>query len=302
MSIASEQRRLDDVEIYLSPKEWAIELTQEMRLYSSEQDFWTAITKENYQECLFIKPLSKLDQQALAAYPDKSDIEQRNELSQKLRTEFEELKIFICKLNGITEAMTDSIVLAAGFQASRLDNLLQEERFCKVTEAAATWIRRAESHGKAECILKMLRSLAYPPRASKIESVFSRLAKLMKNILALEAGLKLARDRYFDGHPILFRNIEDTLNGTIEFITSTVDRFNAFLSYHERAHVSMIRTKPGFIDVEEIIKRARATASLDILGVHGAYRWEIFRAQREDELRAALDVSRATRHKQRSAR
>ena len=124
MSLASGQRRLEDVEIYLSPEEWAIQLTQQMRLYSTEEDFWTAVTKETYQECLFIKPLSKFDQQAQAAYPDKSDINQRIELSQELRTEFQELKIFINKLNGITRNMTDSIALAAGVQDLRLENLL----------------------------------------------------------------------------------------------------------------------------------------------------------------------------------
>jgi hypothetical protein len=301
MSISSEQRRLDDVEIYLSPKEWAIQLTQRMRSYSNEEDFLTAITKEGYSECLFIKPLSKLDQQAQALYPDMSDIEQRNELSQKLRTEFQELRMFICKLNGIAEGMTGSIVLTAGFQASRLENLLQEDRFCRVTKAAATWIGRTESKGKAEFILRMLRSFAYPPNsASQIESVSNDLVKLMKNILALEAGVQLAQDLYFDGYPILFRNIEDILKESITFTTSTVERFNEFFSIHERAHLRDIQTTPGCIDVEATMKSAKEIANLDMLGVHGAYRCEIFRSRREDELKAAMDVSRATRHKQRS--
>jgi hypothetical protein len=301
MSIASDHRRLDDVEIYLSPKEWTIQLTQQMRLYPNEEDFLTAITKENYRECLFIKPVSKLEQQAHALYPDKSDISQRIELSQKLRTEFQELKIFICKLNGITEGMTGSIVLAAGFQGSRLENLLQEDRFCRVTKAAATWIGRTESKGKAEFILRMLRSFAYPPNsASQIESVSNDLVKLLKNILALEAGVQLAQDRYFDGYPILFRNIEEILKESIKFTTSTVERFNEFLSIHERAHLRDIQTRSGCIDVEAIMKSAKEIANLDMLGVHGAYRSEIFRAQREDELKAAMDVSRATRHKRRS--
>jgi hypothetical protein len=303
MSVASEHRRLDDVEIYLSPKEWSIQLTQQMRLYSNEKDFWTVITKESYRDCLFIKPLSKLDQQAQALYPDKSDITQRIELSQKLRIEFDELKIFICKLNGITQNMTDSVVLAAWVQDLRLENLFQENRFCRVAKAAAAWIKRTESHGDPESILRMLRTFTYLPNsASQIESFSNDLVKLMKNILALEAGLELAQDRYFDGYPILFLDIEDTLKTSIEFITSTVERFNEFFSMYERAHIRATQMKPGFIDVEAIMNEARATASLDILGVHGAYRWEIFRAQREDELRAALDVSRATRHKQRSAR
>jgi hypothetical protein len=128
--------------------------------------------------------------------------------------------------------------------------------------------------------------------------VSNDLAKLLKKLLTLEASLQLAQDRYFDGHPILFRNIENALKVAIEFITSSVESFNEFLSIHERAHIRAIQTKPGFIDVEAIMKEARETATLDILGVRGAYRWEIFRATREDELKSAMDVSRATRHKQ----
>jgi hypothetical protein len=120
----------------------------------------------------------------------------------------------------------------------------------------------------------------------------------MKNILAVEGGLQLAQNRYFDDHPILFRNIDDTLKETIEFMTSTIERFNEFFSIHERAHIRAIQKRPGCIDVEGIMKCAKATATLDILGVHGAYRWEIFRAKMEDELESAMDVSRATRHKQ----
>jgi hypothetical protein len=303
MSIASEHRRLEDVEIYLSPREWAIQLTQQMRLYSNEEDYWTAITKENYRDCLLIKPLSKFDQQAQAAYPDKSDIRQRIELSQKLRTEFQELKIFISNLNGITHHMTDSVVLAASEQSWRLENLFLENRFCRVAHAVVAWIRRTERDEEAEVILRMLTYFTYVPNsASQLESFSNDLVQLMKNILALEAGVELAQNLYFDGYPILFRNNEDTLKTSIEFIKSTVERFSQFFSMHERAHIRATQMNPGFIDVEAIMKEARAKASLDMLGARGAYRWEIFRAQREDELRAALDVSRATRHKQRSAR
>ncbi len=244
MSVASEHRRLDDVEIYLSPKEWAIQLTQQMRLYSNEEDFWKAIAKENYRDCLLIKPISKLDQQAQATYPDKSDISQRIELSQKLRTEFQELKIFICKFNAIIERNADIIIRVVGLAASQLEIQLQEDHFCSVANAAAACIKRTERHVEAESILRMLRSFAHLPNsASQIESFSNDLVKLMKNILALEAGVELGQDQYFDSHPILFRNIEDALNDTIEFATNTVESFNEFVPIHERAHIRAIQAK-----------------------------------------------------------
>jgi hypothetical protein len=295
MSIASQQRSLDEVEIYLTPKEWIIRLVQKMRSYPNENDFMKAIAKEDYRECLMTKPFVKLDQQAQSVYPGKhpANIKQRNELSRELRTEFQKLKSFIYCFNGIFEAKATSILMAAGLQDSRLENLLQKDQFYDVARGAASWIRRtAGDHGKASTILGILRCFAYMPNpASQIEPLANNLTMLMKNALAHEAALKLAQDQYLDGYSILFRNIEDLLMQAIEFTTITVERLQEFSSIHQRAHIRAIRAKPGLIDVELIMKHATSTATLDILEVHGAHRWEAFRTQMKNELKSDMEAS-----------
>ncbi len=303
MSIASQQRSLEKLEIYLSPKEWILRLVQKIRSCQNENDFRKAIAKEDYRECLMTKPFVKLDQQAQSVYPGKSspDIDQRIELSRKLQTEFQELSIFISRFNRIIEENAKSIMMAAALQDSRLENLLQKRLFCEVASGAASWIRRtARNHGeKAQSILGILRSPAYMPNpASQIERLSNNLAMLMKNALTHEAALKLAQDRYFDGHSILFRNIEDLLTQAIEFTTITVKRHEEFFSIHERAHIRAIREKPGLIDVERIMKDARRTATLDIFEVHGANRWEAFRTQMASEFKSEMEASGGTRDKQ----
>jgi hypothetical protein len=206
------------------------------------------------------------------------------------------LKIFICRLNGIIENKAETIMLAVRLQHSRLENLFQKHQFCRVAEAAAACIKRtAVSHREPPRILEILRSFAYTDPESEIESLSNDLAMLTKNTLAHEAALQIAQDRYFDGHSILFRNIEDALKQTIELTTSTVERLNAFFSIHERAHIRAIRERPGSIDVDAIMKDARKTATLDILRVNAPYRWEIFRATVEEELKSAMDISHTPR-------
>src|SRR6266478_10252967 len=134
MSIASQQRSVEELETYLSPKEWIIRLLQKVRSYPNEDDFFKAIAKEDYLECLMTKPFVKLDQQALSVYPGKHplNIKQRNDLSRELRTEFQKLRIFIYRFNRIIEENAKSILMAAGLQDSRLANLLQRDYFNEV--------------------------------------------------------------------------------------------------------------------------------------------------------------------------
>jgi hypothetical protein len=303
MSIASEHRRLDAIEIYLTPKEWIIQLADKMRLYPHEKDFWEAVLKEDCRECLLIKPFLKLDQQAQLVYPSKGrpDIDQRIELSHKLRTEFQELKIFIYRLNGIIENKAEQILLTAALQASRLQILILEDRFGGVAQAAAACIkRRTDEHRETPRILALLRSFAAASQTqgSQIGPLSENLVMFAKNILAHEASLQLAQDRYFDGHPILFRNIEDTLKETIKVTTNSLEEFNGFFSIHERVHVRAIRERPGLIDVEKIMKDARTDATLDILGLDRAHRWEIFRATTKDGLKSVMEASGGTSDKQ----
>jgi hypothetical protein len=64
MPISSEQKRLDKLETHLTPKELAIQLAQEIRWHASDEDFWKAWAKRELRESPFVKPFSRLAQQA----------------------------------------------------------------------------------------------------------------------------------------------------------------------------------------------------------------------------------------------
>lgn len=98
------------------------------------------------------------------------------------------------------------------------------------------------------------------------------------DICAHQAALRLAQDRYFDGHPILFWNIEDKLMRTMQFTKDVVERFNVCVKLGERANTETTPKSSELIDVEKMMSDAKENARLDILGETGddeAYR--IFR-------------------------
>ena len=176
MSIGAVNKRLDEIERHLSPKEWAIQLAEKMRQYPCEKDFWKAVVKEPSQECLLFKPLFRLDEQTRTDVPGKrrEDINERNEnerneLSHKRRAEFQQLKLFIASLNTIIKDKTQIIALEFALKASRIESLSQELLFCKLAQTAASWIRRmAKSGGEQQPeeqprVLWLLRTFAHLP-------------------------------------------------------------------------------------------------------------------------------------------
>ncbi len=56
---STNSKRLDNIELKLTPKQWAIRLADEMRRYASEEDL-KAIAKGTYRQSPYIKPFYAL--------------------------------------------------------------------------------------------------------------------------------------------------------------------------------------------------------------------------------------------------
>jgi hypothetical protein len=296
MSLAAAHKRLDEVEIYLSPKEWCIQLVEEIRKYPHEKNFWNAMAKLEYREFPWTKAFFNLSKQAAVRYPGKrrDDHSQRGQLERELRTEYHFLLNLIRRINEIVEPSAKGVISAMGVTAARLEDRILKDEFATVAKAGAAWIKRrvaedrrtrADGDRKTPVILKALRSFSEPSQASDsdLESWVNQLARLLKKSLALEASVKLAQDLYFDGHPILFRNVEETLQQAIDATTDAIEEFAVFLPLRDRIYIEVIRKKPGLLDVEEIAKGARQSATMDMLrerGVGEAVRWQVWRKSR----------------------
>jgi hypothetical protein len=307
MSVSSGQKQLNKLERLLTPKEWAIGLIEEMRAHLSETDFEKAVTGREYRECPWIKPFLKLSQQAEARHPGEhpEDIDQRYRYSLKLRTEFRALWIFIGTTNHIIRDGAHVTGLTTALAAGELETLALKDTFSRTAKAAAACIEENEGNGKTKTVLEILRAYADPSLPSEIELLANGLTNLMKVIFGYETTIKVAQDLYFDGHPFLFRDVEDSLMQTVTAVTSAALTLNAYLrarskllesgisdederkvaALRERIghfviDIDMIRNGASLVNPEKWMKYSKEIATADsLLESRGdeMYRWRVHR-------------------------
>ena len=97
MNNSAESKRLDKIELQLTPKQWAIRLADEGRRYPSLEAFMKGIAKGTYRQSPFAAPFYWLPEQANERWP--KDARREFELSNKLRMEFQALKTLINSIN-----------------------------------------------------------------------------------------------------------------------------------------------------------------------------------------------------------
>jgi hypothetical protein len=291
MTIASGHQRLNEVEIYLTPQEWVIRLVEEIREYPNLEAFSKALEGQTFGESALIKPFLKLARQAEVRHPGKSpdDIDKRIELDRKLRTKFHVLKTLVVRIHEKIEHVCQISSVKAEARICQLEILVQEAKFSRLAKAAATYVEKAaEGDSEKQSVLKELKifadlSSAEPEGSFLIELVANDLKTLAKDLFAHDAAYKVAQERYFDGHPILFRNTEARLSLAIEAITDAIRRYNEL--FGENADLEALRKTAGSIDVDQIMKDATISATVDILRESGGDAescWKVFLAMSEE--------------------
>ncbi len=319
MKASAKEKRLETMELQLTPKEWAINLADEMRSHRSEADFVRVVADKPYRAWPWVKPFFKLCDQAEARYSDnrQESIHARNWSAQRLRTEFHALKKLIIR------SKTETIRLKTGLKMSILHTLILEDAIARAATKTTEWAKRyntadAETDRDRHLILNELaayeefglRSRASLP--SLIEDCFDELTMFVMEFFAHKAAVREIQEKYFDGHPILFRDVENNLAETVELMESAVSTLNEYLatratflkseldredSADAAASVPLSeRERHLVIDIERIRKRAEdclvdsiadewvneatENATADILqetGEHEGYIWQTFR-------------------------
>jgi hypothetical protein len=201
----SGHKRLDGLEVNLTPKEFAIRLAREMREHPSQGDFWKSVAKREYRNWPWVLPFQKLDQQAKARYSGKrpEGIDQCMQHAWKLRTEFHTLTRLIRRANEIIENKAEEVTRKTSLKVSMLQNLILKEAFSRTAKKATCIERKTALDAENQLILEELRSYDDPTLSSLIEPLANDLVLLMRDILKHQISVELVQDRYFDGHPIL---------------------------------------------------------------------------------------------------
>lgn len=248
MTKSAQEKRLDKIEIELTPKEWAIRLIDEIRSYPSEKDFLKAITTRTYHESPYWQPFYALAEQAEDRFPGSKPqaISKRNELDQKLRMEFHALKILITFVNETIKSKTEIYRLKADAFVTQLRHLILQDAFLRTTEGAIVWAKQCYStDADREAIRKAL--LNELGAFSKIAGPQARLSSLIDNwadniaalLVAAQAddrAVHVVGNQYFDGRAILSRDVEDGLKEVTHKILNAIALFNEYLSTRRNRH------------------------------------------------------------------
>jgi hypothetical protein len=313
MTTSSGQKRVDECEIYLSPKEWAIRLAQDMREHASEADFMKTAAQLPYREWPWLKPFFKLAEQAKEHHPGKSpeDHEHLVRLNEKLRTDFHALKKLINRTNKTIRNKAETVQLKAALKLSLLQGVILREAFGRTARTASKWIKKnnADADVETPSALKQLDAyinMSSPSLPSLIEMLADDLTMLVIDISSHKIAVHKVQEQYFDAQPILFRDIETQLSRAVKATTDAVDTLNAYLktrtelAKHDTTHKrktklatcteqtshlginleSLNNMAAGLVPVNEWMRNSLEDATADILqerdtGEHEPYLWRI---------------------------
>jgi hypothetical protein len=298
MNNDAKNKRLDKIELHLTPKQWAIRLADEMRRYDSQQDFLKAVGKGTYWQSPFTMPCFALAQQAKQRWPERSpeDIRREEKLNRKLLTEFQALNILINNINTAINIKAEKNRLKAALQLYKLQALILKDSL------GYSGVVETSSAGQARLDFLL-----------ELEEWADDLANLLMETTPYKTAVQTIQEDYFESHPILYKDNEIAFEKAIRAARDAIAQFNEYLkvrgklsnreSGHEQQKAetanAMLFEREGRlpIDVEAVEKRAeilddiiaqkwvkdaKFKANADILwetGKHENFVWEHFQKE-----------------------
>ena len=200
MTTTTAKKHLEEIETYLTPKEWAIRLADELRKYPDALAHTKALVKLPFRELPVQRPFYAFEKQAAERHPgdEPEDIRARNRLTDALWREFHTLKLLIRQVNDTMQRKIEIIGLLAALQLTALHCMILREALDGCPSPLAEW-----SH----------------------ETI-----ALLKFLFAHRAAVELVQDEHFDGHPILYPELEAELTEATRTIESAVATANDYLN------------------------------------------------------------------------
>jgi len=237
-------KRIENVETQLTPKEWAVRLADTIRNFPSEDEFHDSILGyASADETPFMKPFFALKKQAEKRQPGNTpdDEDTQNRMSRKLRAEYQALKLLIFQCNEKMTHKADIWRLRASLQLSNMMILALQD----IVEMQGVKI-----NGKD--IAEHKGDFGF---SSITEDWRPKTLKLIAEFFLFDAVVKAIQDKYFDGHSILFRDLEDRLSAIKAMIDHVIVTFNDYLKALEGKIIIQTQKEKGEIgDKAESLK------------------------------------------------
>jgi hypothetical protein len=254
MTASSNKKRLNAVEVALTPKDWSIWLADQIRSHPSETDFIRAFSKGAFDEVPFVRPYLALKEQAEQRYPGKKPEDNRAmvKMNRALRQEYHALKSLILSVNGEIKTKTEVAGLKAASKLATLETVVLQDAFGRTAKKAAEWVEEYKTADKDEEENRqlMLKELAaymdvdfgekwadsmplMPGVRIRFPSILERwvadVVALAITVFAHRAAVKIIQDQHFDGHPILYKDVEAGMEETVKTLEGSIETFNAYL-------------------------------------------------------------------------
>ena len=196
MTTNTANKRLDEIETHLTPKEWAIRLADEMRKYPGVVAYMKALVKLPLHELPTQRPYYVFEKQASELHPGSKpdDIRARHRRTSALWNEFHTLTL-------------------------------------QIRDVVMTMEWRGEIIGmKAAAMLSVLILREDPDGSSSSLAELSReITALLQDFYAHRAAVELIQQQEFDGHPILFLDLEAELDAMTRAFEIAVATTNSYL-------------------------------------------------------------------------
>jgi len=245
MTTTSAHKRLNELEGYLTPKQWAIRLADEGRKYPDAVACTKAMAKLPLDQLLVRRPYFAFVAQARERHPGRKpgDIEAQRRLTGTLWEEFHVLKLLIREVNLAMWRKVEGMGLEAALKFSRLQTLILQDIITAMVRTAGSLAkpRKRQSNRSVEtqAVFELLAAFTdgdgysancYP--APLVEWLHN-LTGLLKDFFAHRAAVELIQNQRFDGHPILFLDLEAKITEATRTIEGVVATANEYL--HPRA-------------------------------------------------------------------
>lgn len=229
MTTNTAHKRLDAVETYLTPKEWAIRLADEARRYPNALAHLEAMAKLPLDELPVRRPYFAFEAQAGERHPGQKPeaIRARRRLTDALWKEFHTLKLLIRAVNEAMQRKVESIALQAALRLSALHALILQDAFAQ-TKTPTSRLPPQDQPSR------------YPAPLAEWNH---ELTALLKDFFAHRAAVQLVQHRHFDGQPILFLDLEAELNEVARTIENAVATTNEYMKC--RAELRGMETDGG---------------------------------------------------------
>ena len=248
-------KRMDEVEMNLTPKEFAIVLVNTMRQFPSLDAFATdQIHFPSGDDSVMIKPYNLLVQQVEKRYGRMTDDQRRaaNKEIRKLQAEFHTLKLLVNRINQALVAKAQTAGLEAALRAQILQATMMQDSFSRTARKASEWIEEYKAKDKTEDKNRreMLAELAayffdteeqpavdlgmiridFP---SKWESSVEEIKALVFDLYKHREAVRIIEAKYYDNHRILAIDVEADLDRVIRIVEEVVATHNDYLQTRE---------------------------------------------------------------------